>query len=114
MAATALEKAGLSQQASEHHREASEHHGMAAMDFKSIGDDESFRKHAAHAMMHEGIARHGTEYVLPPKQQMHLTGDVSEISCRSGMELIFKSSNGMPICVDPGTAAILMERGFAR
>lgn len=114
MAATALEKAGLNQQASEHHKEAAEHHRMAAMNFKSIEDDENFRKHVAHSMMHEGIARHGTEYVLPPKQQMHLTDDASEISCKPGLELIFKSSNNMPACVNPGTAASLVERGFAK
>ena len=37
----------------------------------------------------------------------------SDVSCKSGFELIFKTSNNMPFCVKPETAKRLVERNWA-
>jgi len=52
--------------------------------------------------------------VPPPKIQLE-NGILSEdITCKDGLELIFKSTNGSPACVKPKTAEKLIERGWAR
>ena len=36
------------------------------------------------------------------------------VTCREGLELIFKVANNFPACVKPSTAEKLIERGWAR
>jgi hypothetical protein len=50
---------------------------------------------------------------LSPRMQV-LQGILpSDVSCKSGFDLIFKTSNNMPLCVKPETVKRLVERGWA-
>ena len=60
-----------------------------------------------------GNAKVGDSFVLPPRIQMLLVEDYNEIECRSGFELVFKTSNGNPMCVKDTTAVKLLEKGIA-
>lgn len=48
-----------------------------------------------------------------PKQQTNVGILPSEVQCKEGLELIFKSTDGSPACVKPKTAEKLIERGWA-
>jgi len=50
---------------------------------------------------------------IPPMKQMKAGIAPQDITCNEGLDLIFKSHNGKPICVKPFTASVLMERGWA-
>ena len=50
---------------------------------------------------------------IPPVKQMKAGISPHDITCNEGLDLIFKSHNGKPVCVKPFTASILMERGWA-
>jgi len=54
-----------------------------------------------------------TKRAMPPMKQMKSGIAAQDITCNEGLDLIFKSHNGKPICVKPFTATILMERGWA-
>ena len=58
-----------------------------------------------------GNAKFGDGFVLPPRIQMLLVEDYNEIECRNGLELVFKTSNDMPMCVKDTTASKLLEKG---
>ena len=60
-----------------------------------------------------GNAKFGDSFVLPPRIQMLLVEDHSEIECRGGFELVFKTSNDIPMCVKDTTTAKLLEKGIA-
>lgn len=50
---------------------------------------------------------------ISPRMQVLQGVLPSDVSCKSGFELIFKTSNNMPLCVKPETAKRLVERGWA-
>ncbi len=50
---------------------------------------------------------------MPPMKQMKSGIAPQDITCNEGLDLIFKSHNGKPVCVKPFTASVLMERGWA-
>ena len=50
---------------------------------------------------------------MPPAQQMKAGIAPLDVTCNEGLDLLFKSHNGKPICVKPFTASVLMERGWA-
>jgi len=50
---------------------------------------------------------------IPPMKQMKAGITPQDITCNEGLDLIFKSHNGKPICVKPFTASVLLERGWA-
>ncbi len=50
--------------------------------------------------------------VLPPNQQFALGVDPNDVVCEEGLELIFKSTDGSPVCVRPGSVTKLIERGW--
>lgn len=52
-----------------------------------------------------------TAYRSPQLQFMDNV-PITKISCQESFELIMKATNGMPACVRPATAAILIERGW--
>jgi len=58
-----------------------------------------------------------TEYeissYLSPRTQVDIGVASSDIICKEGLELIFKSTNGYPACVKPETAEKLIQRGWA-
>ena len=60
-----------------------------------------------------GSAKHGDSFVLPPRMQMLLVEDYENIECRNGLELVFKASNDIPMCVKDATASKLLEKGIA-
>ena len=60
-----------------------------------------------------GNAKFGDSFVLAPRIQMLLVEDYSDIECRNGLELIFKTSNDIPMCVKYTTASKLLEKGIA-
>jgi carboxymethylenebutenolidase len=47
-----------------------------------------------------------------PRAQFMDKIPVTMVTCDEGFELIMKKTNGMPACVKPSTAAILIERGW--
>ena len=60
-----------------------------------------------------GNAKFGDGFVLSPRIQMLLVEDHNNIECRNGLELIFKTSNDIPMCVKDTTASKLLEKGIA-
>ena len=60
-----------------------------------------------------GNAKFGDGFVLPPRIQMLLVEDHNNIECRNGLELVFKISNDIPMCVKDTTASKLLEKGIA-
>ena len=53
--------------------------------------------------------------LLDPSPQMQIKSGVKpeNVSCKEGLELIFKSSTGSAACVKPETSIILIKRGWA-
>jgi len=50
---------------------------------------------------------------ISPRAQIKSGIAPDEISCKTGLELILKSSDGSPACVKPSTIQKLIERGWA-
>jgi len=53
-----------------------------------------------------------TDGYMSPRMQVLQGVLPSDVNCKSGFELIFKTSNSMPFCVKPETAKRLVERGW--
>lgn len=53
------------------------------------------------------------EHVTSPKKQMKMGVDVHQIQCKTGHELIFKSTNWSPSCVKSSSVDMLIQRGWA-
>ena len=51
--------------------------------------------------------------VDPPLKQIALGIESSKVTCKEGLELVLKQSNGKPACIKPKSVAILIERGWA-
>jgi tetratricopeptide (TPR) repeat protein len=100
-------------EAAEHHKMASDHHKLAAMQFQELGDIDNYKIHLVQSLLHKGIAKSGSDYVLPPILQALLVQNVPEITCQEGFDLLIKTSNANPICVSSSTADHLVKRGFA-
>jgi len=49
---------------------------------------------------------------MSPRMQVLQGVLPSDVNCKSGFDLIFKTSNNMPLCVKPETAKRLVERGW--
>jgi plastocyanin len=96
-----------------HHHTAGVQHHFAGVHYKITGDHKSAGKHFAEALTHKGMAKFGSDYVLPPKHQVRLIVDASDITCKEGLELIQKSSTKEPACVKPSSVEKLIERGWA-
>ena len=47
--------------------------------------------------------------IIPPKQQVVDGVLPMEVTCKDGLELIFKYYNGNPACVKPDTAKKLLD-----
>ena len=59
-----------------------------------------------------GNAKFGEGFILPPRIQMLLVEDNTEIECKNGLELVFKVSNDIPLCVKNTTASKLLGNGI--
>ena len=112
-AAFQLEKSGNLQESVEHHYRAGIQYHNAALQFKIIDDYTKYGKQFAESLKHKRMAKYGSDYMLPPKQQMQLLAEPQEIKCNEGLELIFKSSSGEPACFTPSSASKLVQRGWA-
>lgn len=55
----------------------------------------------------------GMKKMMPPHKQMKSGIDAKDVTCKEGLDLLIKLSNGKPICVKPTSGSILMERGWA-
>jgi len=51
--------------------------------------------------------------VLSPKKQVEFGVEEKDVTCKEGLQLILKLSDGSPACVKPKTAEKLIERGWA-
>jgi len=109
-----LEKSGKLQESTKYHYQAGIQYHNAALQFKIQNDYTNYGKQFAESFKHKRMAKYGSDYVLPPKQQMLLFVEPQEIKCNKGLELIFKSSSGEPTCFTPSSASKLIERGWAR
>ena len=58
--------------------------------------------------------QHIDTIVLSPKKQVEFGVEAKNVTCKTGLELILKQSDGSPTCVKPTTAEKLIERGWAR
>ena len=96
------------------YHEAGVHHHAAGVSYQLVGEDRNAGKHFAESILNKGKAKYGSDYVLAPKHQMEWLADPADISCRPGMELVFKSSDNQPKCLTPESAEKLIERGWAR
>lgn len=50
--------------------------------------------------------------MLPPLQQVRLGVAANAVVCQGNFQLILKTENGSPACVDSTTFALLVERGW--
>ena len=51
--------------------------------------------------------------VLPPKHQMRWLADPGDLTCREGLEIVFKSTTKEPSCVKQSSVEKLVQRGWA-
>ncbi|MDH3192543.1 MAG: hypothetical protein OEM18_07650 [Nitrosopumilus sp.] len=109
-----LEKSGKLQESTKYHYQAGIQYHNAALQFKTINDYTNYGKQFSESFKHKRMAKYGSDYVLPPKQQMRWLVEPQEIICNEGLELIFKSSNGEPTCFTPSSASKLVQREWAR
>jgi len=103
----------LTQSVIQHHQAGVQHH-FAGVSHDIMGDHKTAGKHFAEAILHKGMAKLGSGYVLPPKHQLRWLADPSDLACKEGMETIFKSTTKEPACVKPGTATKLTQRGWGQ
>ena len=64
-------------------------------------------------MMDDTIKDNMMEHMASPIKQMKMGVDVHKIQCKSGYELVLKSTNWSPACVKPSSVARLVEIGWA-
>ena len=112
-AALQLENSNQLHESIKHHYLTGVQYHNAALQFNILNDYENYGKLFAESLKHKRMAKYGSDYVLPPKQQMQWLSDRHEVKCNVGLELIFKLSNGEPSCFTPTSALKLIERGWA-
>jgi len=94
------------------HHQAGVHHHFAGVSHEMMKEHETAGKHFTEAILHKGMAKFGSDYILPPKHQLRWLADPADISCKEGLDIIIKSSTKVPACVKPTTAEKLIERGW--
>ncbi len=95
------------------HHHAGVHHHFAGVQYDIMGDHKSAGKHFAEALLHKGMAKFGSDYILPPKHQMRWLADTSDLNCKEGLGMILKSTTKEPACVKPSSVERLIDRGWA-
>lgn len=95
------------------HFEAGVDHHFAAVQYGILNDQKNMGKHLSESIRNKGMAKFGSDYILPPKHQVRFVVDVNDISCKNGLELVLKSTTKEPACLKPSSAATLFERGWA-
>lgn len=94
------------------HYEAGIHHHFAAVQHNILNDQENMREQLSKSLLHKGMAKFGSDYVLPPKHQARFI-DIDDMSCKEGFELVLKSITKEPSCIKSSSAEKLLERGWA-
>ena len=112
-AALQLENSDQLQESIKHHYLAGIQYHNAALQFNILNDYNEYGKQFAESLKHKRMAKYGSDYVLPPNQQMRWLADPQEVRCNTGLELVFKSSSGEPTCFTPDSASKLVQRGWA-
>jgi hypothetical protein len=51
--------------------------------------------------------------IMSPKIQMNEGVSAQDVQCKEVLQLLFKVSDGSPVCVKPDTANVLMQRSWA-
>ena len=54
------------------------------------------------------------QIITSPKKQMKSGVNAIDVTCKQGLELILKTTDGSSACVKPATASTLIERGWAK
>jgi len=54
------------------------------------------------------------QIITSPKKQMKSGVNAVDVTCKQGLELILKTTDGSSACVKPATASTLIERGWAK
>lgn len=85
----------------------------ASVQYGIINDLKNMGLNLSEAFKHKGMAKYGSDYVLPPKHQARYILDVSDISCKKGYELVLKSTSKEPVCLKASSVAKLVGRGWA-
>ncbi len=96
------------------HFQSGVHHHFAGVSLEMMGDDENARKHFSEAILQKRMSKFGSDYVMPPKHQLPWLSNPSELVCKEGLEILYKSTTKIPVCVKPETAKSLVERGWGQ
>jgi len=94
------------------HYEAGVHHHFASIRYDAIDDEKNMREQLSKSLLHKGMAKFGSDYVLPPKHQARFI-DIDDMSCKEGFELVLKSTTNEPSCIQFSSTVKLLERGWA-
>ena len=95
----------------QHYQSGVQHH-FAGTSLEIIGEHETARKHFTDAIFQKRMAKFGSDYVMPPRHQMQWLASPSELVCKEGLDIIFKSTTKEPVCVTPETVTKLVARGW--
>ena len=106
------EKTGNFEKSIAEHYEAGVHHHFASIQYDAIDDEKSMREQLSKSLLHKGMAKFGSDYVLPPKHQARFI-DIDDMSCKDGFELVLKSTTNEPSCIQFSSIVKLLERGWA-
>lgn len=112
-AALQMENAAHIQESIKHHYLAGVQYHNAALQFNELGDYNNYGKHLGESLKHKRMAKYGSDYVMPPYQQIRWLTDPSEVKCNEDLELISRSSDGKPVCITPESILKLVQRGWA-
>lgn len=52
--------------------------------------------------------------IASPLEQVRSGIAAKDVTCKQGLELVFKSTDGSPACAKPDTASVLIQRGWAK
>jgi len=112
-AAIHFEKVGqLSKAVIYQHQAGIEYH-FSGVEYDVLDDQKNASLRYAESLMHKGMAKFGSDYVLPPKHQLRWISNPVDIICREGLEIVLKSSTKEPVCVNSASIQKLIERNWA-
>lgn len=113
-AAIHFEKYGDYTQSTIQHFQSGVHHHFAGVSFEILNDDQNASKHFTESVIQKRMAQYGSDYVMPPKHQLKWLSSPSELECKEGLEILFKSTTKVPVCVKPDSAVKLVQRGWGQ
>lgn len=98
-AALQLENSDQLQESIKHHYLAGIQYHNAALQFNILNDYSEYGKQIAESLKHKQMAKYGSDYLLPPNQQILWLADPQEVKCNAGLELVFKSNSDVNLPV---------------